>query len=525
VTDDDMTATGAVAVTDEGVRPVRRALLSVWNKDGLADFAAGLVATGVSIISSGGTARVLRDADVPVTEVESVTGAPEMLGGRVKTLHPNIHGGILAIRDDASHRADLEHLGIDPIDLVVTDLYPFSDAAATPGASDAEIIEMIDIGGVTLVRAAAKNYTDVTVVTSPSQYAAVLAELAEHGGVRADTRREFAKRAFASTAAYDAAISSWMRRDEPLPETLAFTQQRAAVLRYGENPHQSGGLYLDADSRSWAASFTQHGGKGLSFNNIWDTEAAWRIVAEFAESAAVIVKHAIPCGVAEATSLAEAYDRAFRCDETSAFGGVVALNERVDAETARHMADLFLEVVLAPGYSAEALDILAARKNLRVLETPNRWEPQGFDMKRISGGFVAEQFDLVSVDGWRVAGGVEPTIGQWADLKFAYRVCAHVRSNTIVLAKDRQAVGIGAGQQSRVDAARIATRKADGRATGGVAASDAFFPFRDGLDACAEAGVEAVVAPAGSVRDDEVAAAADELGIALVFATDRHFRH
>lgn len=506
-------------------KEIRRALISVWDKAGLADFAKGLAEHGVSILSSGGTARALRDSDVPVTEVESVTGAPEILGGRVKTLHPNIHGGILAVRDDPEHMADLDRLGIEPIDLVVTDLYPFSRAASDPTVADDDVIEMIDIGGVTLVRAAAKNWADVGVVTSPDQYAEVLHEIQEQGGLSTETRHAFARRAFALTAAYDAAIATWMTRDIELPETLVFAEQREAILRYGENPHQFGGLYLDQGGGSWLESTRQHGGKELSYNNIWDTEAAWRLVAEFEDAACVIVKHAMPCGVAEAASVETAFQRAFECDTTSAFGGVVALNGPVDDATAEAMKDIFLEVVIAPSFSTSALEILATKKNLRVLECSTLWVPSGYDMKRIVGGFIAQDWDEVSVDGWRVAGSVEPTIEQWSDLKFAWRVCAHVRSNTIVLVKDRQAVGIGSGQQSRVDAAGIAGRKARDRAEGGVAASDAYFPFRDGLDACAESGVRAVVAPSGSVRDDEVAAAADELGIALVWAPRRHFRH
>lgn len=507
------------------LRPVRRALLSVWDKDGLVEFARALTEEGVAIVSSGGTARVLRDADVVVVEVESVTGAPEILGGRVKTLHPHIHGGILAVRDDPAHLADLDRLGIGTIDLVVSDLYPFSRAVADPDTTEDDIIEMIDIGGVALVRAAAKNYGDVAVVTTPDQYPTVLDELRTLGGLTYETRKALARKAFALTAGYDAAISTWMNRDEEFPETITVVQQRHAVLRYGENPHQIGALYLDSGVDSWISGLIQHGGKELSFNNIWDTEAAWRLSAEFEDAACVIVKHAMPCGVSEAPTLSEAYRRAFACDETSAFGGVVALNGPVDAKTAAAMTEIFLEVVIAPGFTPDALEVLAAKKNLRVLESPTQWRPCGWDAKRLAGGFVIQDWDPVRVDGWRVAGSVEPTIDQWTDLKFAFRVCAHVRSNTIVLAKNRQAVGIGSGQQSRVDAAHLAGRKAAGRAEGGVAASDAFFPFRDGLDTCAESGVTAIVAPSGSIRDEEVAAAADELGIALVWAPQRHFRH
>ena len=505
---------------------VRRALLSVWDKGGLVELARVLADLGVMIISSGGTARALRDADVPVTEVESVTGAPEMLGGRVKTLHPAIHGGILAKRDDAAHAADLARAGIEPIDLVVSNLYPFREAAARAGATEDEIIEMIDIGGPAMVRAAAKNYAHVCVVTSPAQYAALVTELQGSGGlISAATRQACAREAFGHTAAYDGAVSAWLHRGEEFPERLTTVTRRHAELRYGENPHQRGALYFDAGGGSWLDGAVAHGGKQLSFNNIWDAEAAWRLAAEFDECAAVIVKHAIPCGVAEDVSLVAAYDAAFRCDETSAFGGVVALNREVDADSARALAEIFLEVVIAPGFTPEALEILEAKKNLRTITAAGPWRPVGLDMKRLAGGFVVQDFDRVGTDGWEVAGRVEPTLEQWADLKFAWKVAAHVRSNTIVLARDRRAVGIGSGQQSRVDAAGIAAQKAAGRAEGGVAASDAFFPFRDGLDACAAGGVKAVVAPSGSVRDAEVAAAAGELGVALVWTAHRHFRH
>ncbi len=505
---------------------VRRALLSVWDKSDVVDLARELAALGIAIVSSGGTARVLRDADVAVTEVESVTGAPEILGGRVKTLHPNIHGGILAVRDDPDHVADLAQLGIEPIDLVVTNLYPFSSVAADAGSTEADVVEMIDIGGPAMVRAAAKNYSDVCVVTAPEEYPALIAELLENDGcIGYDMRRAAASRAFALTASYDADVGTWMTRNDDLPESIAFALTQEQPLRYGENPHQYGGLYLDGSGDSWLDGMTQHNGKELSFNNIWDTEAAWRLVAEFAESACVIIKHAMPCGVAEAPRLVDVFDRALACDDVSAFGGVVALNRRVDVATAQAMSKVFLEVVIAPEFDSDALDVLTAKKNLRLLSAPNLWRPSGFDMKRLAGGFIVQDWDVVSVDSWRIAGSREPSIEQWTDLKFVWRVTAHVRSNTIVMARDRQAVGIGSGQQSRIDAAEIAGRKADGRAVGGVAGSDAFFPFPDGIEACAAAGVEAIIAPSGSIRDDEVAAAADDLGVALVFAGERHFRH
>ncbi len=505
---------------------VRRALLSVWDKTGVVDLARGLVQMDVTVLSSGGTARILRDADISVTEVESVTGAPEILGGRVKTLHPRVHGGILAVRSNPEHIADLERLQIETIDLVVVNLYPFEETVADPDASVDKIFSMIDIGGPAMVRAAAKNVADVCVVIDPCRYQGLLHELENNDGhVSFETRLENAKAAFALTAAYDSGVSAWLTKDEALPEQLFLPLRRADRLRYGENPHQIGALYLDPFTDSWLHKMVQHGGKELSFNNLWDVEAAWRLVREFEETAAVVMKHAMPCGVAEAISLPEAYIAARACDELSAFGSVVALNAIVEEDTAVKLLETFIEAVVAPGYTAAARARLAEKPNLRVLEAPVAWSPQGFDMKRLSGGFVVQDFDSVSLEGWRVAGKKEPTLEQWADLNFAWQVTAHVRSNAIVLAKGRQAFGIGSGQQSRVDAADLATRKADGRAIGGVAASDAFFPFRDGLDACVAAGVKAVVAPSGSKRDDEVVAAADELDVALIHAPERHFRH
>jgi phosphoribosylaminoimidazolecarboxamide formyltransferase/IMP cyclohydrolase len=456
---------------------------------------------------------------VAVIEVETVTGSPEMLGGRVKTLHPRIHGGILADRSKPEHLDDLRAHGIEPFDLVVSNLYPFG---AEPS------IEMIDVGGPTMVRAAAKNHAHVGIVVDPREYSTVLDELRRGGRLSDDMRLRLARKAFAHTAAYDAAIVSWFDRAEALPPTLHLALERAQELRYGENPHQEGARYRRIADTSWWDTAVQHGGKALSYLNLYDTEAAWRLVHELGtDTAAVaIIKHANPCGVAVADDITTAYTRAHECDPVSAFGGIVAVNRPVPVSLAEAISPVFTEVVVAPAFEAGALEVLAARKNLRVLEAP----PPGhdaLDVRSIDGGLLVQQVDrLVSGrSSWRVAGSVVPTEEQWRDLELAWRVCAHVKSNTIVLVADGQAIGIGAGQQNRVDAARIAAEKAAGRAKGGAAASDAFFPFRDGLDACAAAGVAAVIEPGGSMRDDEVIAAADEHGIALVFTGERHFRH
>ncbi|MCZ7527512.1 MAG: bifunctional phosphoribosylaminoimidazolecarboxamide formyltransferase/IMP cyclohydrolase [Acidimicrobiia bacterium] len=499
--------------------PVRRALLSVYDKAGLTDLARGLHDLGVELVSSGGTATALEEAGIPVTRVEDVTGAPEMLGGRVKTLHPRIHGGILADRGRPEHVADLETHGIAPFDLVVVNLYPFLER---PG------IETIDIGGPTMVRAAAKNHAWVAVVTDPSRYGDLVEELRAHDGtLGADTRRALALDAFAHTAAFDAAVVAWLQQDEALPRHLVVALERAAVLRYGENPHQQGARYRQVGRRGWWDDAVQHGGKELSYLNLFDTEAAWRLVHDLGdEPAAAIIKHANPCGAAIASDISTAYRRAHECDPTSAFGGIVALNRPVPVELAEALAPVFTEVVVAPGYEPGALEVLGAKKNLRVMEAPPPG-PLERDLRSIDGGLLVQDPDEVEADrtAWKVVTKAVPTEEQWLDVEMAWRTCAWVKSNAIVLVGGRQAVGIGAGQQSRVDAADIAARKAGGRAAGGAAASDAFFPFRDGLDAVAAAGVKAVVQPGGSVRDDEVVAAADEHGIAMVFTGRRHFRH
>jgi phosphoribosylaminoimidazolecarboxamide formyltransferase/IMP cyclohydrolase len=505
-------------------------LLSVYDKTGLEGFAGGLAALGVELVASGGTSNALSKAGIPHRTVEEVTGAPEMLSGRVKTLHPAIHGGILADLDNASHRRDLDGLGIDPIAIVVCNLYPFGRQPS---------VEMIDIGGPTMVRAAAKNHAHVAVVVDPSEYGAVFDELRREGEITALTRRRLARAAFAHVAAYDAAIVSWFDETEPgsageLPPTIHLALERAQQLRYGENPHQAGARYrLMGAAPGWWDSAVQHSGRELSYLNEFDADAAWRLVHEVAgleeaRAAAVIVKHANPCGAAIGADAVTAYRRAFEADPTSAFGGIVALSEPVDDELAAAVvANAVADVLVAPIYSEGARALFAERrKNMRVLEgtAPS---PLGRVLRQVDGGVLVQESDrlLARRDSWRVTTALTPTEEQWRDLELAWLVCARTSSNAIVLAFQGQVVGVGCGQQSRVDAARLAARKADGRAAGGVGASDAFFPFRDGLDAMADAGICAVVQPGGSLRDDEIVAAADERGIAMVMTGERHFRH
>jgi phosphoribosylaminoimidazolecarboxamide formyltransferase/IMP cyclohydrolase len=505
------------AVGAEGRVPVTRALLSVYDKTDLVPFARGLAELGISLLASGGTADALEEAGLAVTPVEAVTGAPEMLGGRVKTLHPAIHAGILADRAEASHLADLERQGVGPIDLVVVNLYPFLERPS---------VETMDIGGPTMVRAAAKNSAWVAVVTDPGRYPAILEELrANERTLSAATRADLALDAFATTAAYDGAIVRWLDSD-PLPRHLHLALERVAPLRYGENPHQAGARYRDRHSSGWLDGMVQHGGKELSFINLLDAEAAWNLVHAFAEPAVVIVKHANPCGVAVGENAAGAYRRAFDCDSLSAFGGVVAFNRSLTEEAAAAIAEVFTEVVVAPGYEEAALGRLGAKKNLRLLEAP-RPTPPRLDLRRAGGGFLVQEPDRFEADraSWKVVTRVAPGDEQWKDLEFAWKVCAAVGSNAIVLARDGQAFGIGAGQQSRVHSAEIAARKAGDRVRGGVCASDAFFPFPDAVEAAVAAGVTAIVQPGGSVGDDDVIAAADGAGVAMVFTGRRHFRH
>ena len=498
----------------------RRALLSVFDKTGIVDFARELADMGWDIVSSGGTARELVIAGVPVRDVAEITGLPAILGHRVVTLHPKIHGGLLADLNDASHVADLERYGIEPFDLVVVNLYPFR---SQPG------IEMIDIGGPAMVRAAAKNHAHVGVVVSPVDYPAVLTELRAAGSLSSSTRRSLARAAFAHTAAYDAEVVTWFDADSDvgtLPTTLHLALEKAQPLRYGENPHQSGARYRRMGATSWWDVAVQHNGKEMSYLNVYDTEAAWRLVNRFDGPAAVVVKHANPCGVAVASSIEEAYRRAHACDPVSAFGGIVALNHPVTVELANDLVGIFTEVIVAPSFSDDALVVLATKANLRVLSAP----PPGndtLDIRGVDGGLLVQDRDQVRVDrsSWKVVSRRQPTEGEWRDLELGWVVVASVSSNAIVVTHDEQAVGIGAGQQNRLDSARIAVEKAGARASGGVAASDAFFPFRDGLDALAASGVTAAIEPGGSMRDADVIASADEHNMALVFTSERHFKH
>ena len=497
-----------------------RALLSVYDKTGLEAFAQGLVSLGYELVSSGGTSRALAEAGIPHVEVETVTGAPEMLGGRVKTLHPKIHGGILADRSKPEHLADLERQGIDTIDLVACNLYPFRSEPS---------IEMIDVGGPTMVRAAAKNHDSVGIVVDPADYGPVLDELRREGALSDETRRRLARAAFAHTAAYDAAIVMWFDSSsgEVLPPTVHLALERAQELRYGENPHQVGARYRAVGTRSWWDDAVQHGGKELSYLNLYDTEAAWRLVHDLGDRPAVaVIKHANPCGVAVADDLTTAYKLAHECDPRSAFGGIVAINRPVPLSLAEALAPVFTEVVVAPDYDDDALTLLLSKKNMRVL-TAAPPEAIALDFRQIGGGFLVQEphhFEHGRND-WRVVTKTQPTDEQWRDIELAWRIVGHVKSNAIVLVASGQAVGIGAGQQNRVESGEIAAAKAAGRAKGGVCASDAFYPFRDGVDAAAAAGVAVVVQPGGSLRDDEVIAAADEHGLAMVFTGERHFLH
>ena len=503
-----------------------QALISVYDKTDIVSLAQGLTRLGLELISTGGTHRSLTDAGLSVRQVADVTGFPEMLEGRVKTLHPHIHGGLLAKRNDA-HTAALNERGITPIDIVVANLYPFRETVARPGVSADEVLEQIDIGGPTMLRSAAKNHPHVLVVVDPADYERVLSAL-ETNSVDDAMRRELARKAFAHTAAYDAAIVSWFDKDEVLPPSLHLALERTQSLRYGENPHQQGARYRETARRGWWDSAVQHKGTDLSYLNVFDTEAAWQLVHEFDAPACVVVKHANPCGVTLGATPGDAYTRAFACDPRSAFGGIVALNREMDEATASAlMANPKADVVVAPSYSDAALKQLQSkRKAMRVLAAPAPG-PAAYELRRIDGGFLVQQPDHVSTgrSEWRVVTDAQPSDAQWRDLELAWTVCAYTKSNAIVLAKDAQAFGIGAGQQSRVDAAELAAQKAAGRAAGGVCASDAFYPFRDGLDAAAAAGVKAVVQPGGSVRDDELIAAANEHGIAMVLTGTRHFRH
>ncbi|MBI4755053.1 MAG: bifunctional phosphoribosylaminoimidazolecarboxamide formyltransferase/IMP cyclohydrolase [Betaproteobacteria bacterium] len=521
---------------------VAQALISVSDKQGIVDFARALHDLGVGILSTGGSAKMLRNAAIPVTEVSDYTGFPEMLDGRVKTLHPKVHGGILARRDLPEHLATIEAAGIPRIDLVVVNLYPFAQTVARPDCSFEDAIENIDIGGPTMVRAAAKNHGGeaggVAVVTDPADYGRILDELrANDGAIGAATRLELATKAFVHTARYDGAIANYLTSltdegvREPFPRRLQLAFDRVQALRYGENPHQNAAFYREPQVATGAiANYAQRQGKELSYNNIADADAAWECVKSFDGTACVIVKHANPCGVALAATPLEAYRKAFSTDPTSAFGGIIAFNCTVDRAAAEAVSAQFLEVLIAPAYTPDALELLAAKHNVRVLEVPLGSAAAGFDMKRVGGGLLVQGFDAarVAADDLRVVTKRAPTATELADLLFAWRVAKYVKSNAIVYCRDGMTVGVGAGQMSRVDSARIAAIKAENAGltvAGSVVASDAFFPFRDGLDVLAGAGATAVIQPGGSMRDAEVIAAADEHGVAMVFTGFRHFRH
>jgi phosphoribosylaminoimidazolecarboxamide formyltransferase/IMP cyclohydrolase len=525
------------------LRPVRRALLSVSDKTGLLDFAKSLAGHGIELLSTGGTARTLREAGLAVRDVSEVTGFPEIMDGRVKTLHPAIHGGLLSVRGNAVHEKAKADNNIRDIDLLVVNLYPFEETVARR-ASDDDTIENIDVGGPAMIRAAAKNHDGVAVVVEPGDYAHILEELAQHGGATTiATRRTLAAKAFARTASYDAAIASWFqsRLGDTLPERIVIAGQRSMTLRYGENPHQSAALYRSNDGRTGLLDAHQVQGKELSYNNINDADAALECVSEFADAtpACVIVKHANPCGAALAETLPEAYAKALACDPVSAFGGIIALNRPLDAATARAISAIFTEVILAPGASDEALAIIAAKKNLRLLLLPNMPSPKAVShfAKTIAGGLLVQSRDATGLEEitMTVVTKRAPSAQELADLRFAWLVGKHVKSNAIVFAKDRTTVGIGAGQMSRIDSTRIAVSKSLDAARhaggdtplvrGAVLASDAFFPFADGIEAAADAGATAIIQPGGSIKDDEVIKAADERGLAMVFTGQRHFRH
>jgi phosphoribosylaminoimidazolecarboxamide formyltransferase/IMP cyclohydrolase len=506
---------------------IQRAVISVTDKTGVTDFARDLHTLGVELVSTGGTARLIRDAGIPVKDVSEITGFPEMLDGRVKTLHPKISGGILAVRSREEHMRALRDHGIPPVDMVVVNLYRFEDVAANPGAHLEELIENIDIGGPTMIRAAAKNYQDCAVVVTPQDYAGIIIEMRANGGsLSTETNWKLAKKAFRTTAAYDSAISARLEQEGStaiLPLDLNLRAPKLMDLRYGENPHQSAALYGTAGAGIAGAKQLQ--GKELSYNNLVDLDAAWQLACEFSNPATAIIKHTNPCGCAEQSSLAEAYRKAFECDPVSAYGGVIGFNRTVDEETAREVAKTFVEAIAAPGYAPEALAVLGAKKNLRLMEVA-----PGLDrvvVKSISGGFLAQTADDAKLD--RATAVVKtkraPTPEEWTGLEFAWKVAKHVKSNAIVYARPGQTAGVGAGQMSRVDSVKIGAMKAVLPLTGTAVGSDAFFPFPDGVEEAVKHGATAFIQPGGSVRDEEVVAAADRLGVAMVFTGVRHFRH
>lgn len=523
--------------------PIGRALISVSDKTGLMDLARALAGYGVELISTGGTSTMLRAAGLKVRDVADVTGFPEMMDGRVKTLHPNVHGGLLALRDDDEHLVAMAAHGIEPIDLLIVNLYPFEETVAK-GADHATCIENIDIGGPAMIRAASKNHKFVTVVTDPADYTGLLDQMKAHDGATTLAfRQKQALTAYSRTAAYDTAVSTWLAGEikEPTPRYRSFAGKLAQPLRYGENPHQGAAFYVDGSRRPGVATARQWQGKDLSYNNINDTDAAFELVAEFAGGApaCAIIKHANPCGVATADTLIEAYRRAYQCDQTSAFGGIVALNRTLDAQTAEEIVGIFTEVVIAPDATESAKAVFAGKKNLRLLTTGALPDPKakGLAFKQVAGGFLVQDRDAgrIAASDLKVVTKRAPTEAELKDLLFAWTVAKHVKSNAIVYVRDGATVGVGAGQMSRVDSTRIAARKAQDMAEalglpapltqGAVVASDAFFPFADGLITAAEAGATAIIQPGGSMRDDEVIAAADARGLAMVFTGQRHFRH
>ncbi len=504
-----------------------RALFSVYDKSGLVDFARRLDAAGVQLIASGGTARALAEAGLAVSQVEELTGFPEILGGRVKTLHPAIHGGILARRTD-EHLAELSAHGLEPIDFVVVNLYPFQQTVADPEVSEADAIEQIDIGGVALLRAAAKNFESVAVVADPADYDAVAEAVAE-GTLDAEQRRRLALKAFRHTAEYDTAISGWLtgqvEESDSLPTRLGVQLEQVQVMRYGENPHQKGGYYSYVGD---APAFEQLHGKEMSYNNWLDLDGSWLAAQDFAEPTVAIIKHSNPCGLASAETLADAYDKALASDPVSAFGSIISLNRSLDLATAEKIGDLFVEIVAAPAYDEDALALLMRKKNLRILRATGA-APRPLSLRSVYGGVLVQELDQSQDDldpaNWQIVSKAQPTAEQLTDLAFAWRTCRHVKSNAIVYVQNQATVGVGAGQMSRVDSVMLAGHKAGERARGAVMASDAFFPFPDGIEAAASYGIVAVVQPGGSIRDDQVVEAVDRLGLVMVLTGTRHFRH
>jgi phosphoribosylaminoimidazolecarboxamide formyltransferase/IMP cyclohydrolase len=522
----------------EDMGKIRRAIISVSDKSGVVAFVKELAGMGVEILSTGGTAKTLRDKGISVKDISEYTGFPEMLDGRVKTLHPKVHGGLLGQRSKSDHVRKMEEHGILPIDLVAVNLYPFEATIAKEGCPLEDAIENIDIGGPTMIRSAAKNYPDVTVLVDPEDYPTILSELKAKGEVSVETNFRLAKKVFQHTARYDAAISNYLgqveggKRVNKFPETFTFQVKKVQELRYGENPHQKAAFYREYLSLEPAVSnAVQVHGKEMSFNNILDTDSAFETVKEFEEPAVIIIKHNNPCGAAiSSTSLADAYRKARDCDPVSAFGGVVGFNRMVDEETAREMVQIFLEVVIAPGFDPKALEILKSKKDLRLLQSPplsSSYLRGGLDLRKVVGGLLIQERDLghVPMAEWRVVTKRKPTEQELKAMAFGWKVAKHVKSNAIVLVREDRTVGIGAGQMSRVDSTRLAAMKAQSSTKGTVLASDAMFPFRDGVDTGAEAGATAIIQPGGSIRDEEVVAAADEYNIAMVFTGMRHFRH